>query len=625
VRCAASVADLGEPPDLAVVCVPAEAVLDVVGECADAGVRAVVVITAGVSRSDVDRIRALARLRGTRVVGPNCLGVAAAAARLDATFMARTPPPGRVGLACQSGGVAIALSDGLSSAGLGVSQLVSLGDKADVSGNDLLEWWFDDESTDAALLYLESFGDPRRFARLARALTRRKPVVAIRAGTSAAGSRAAGSHTAAAATPAATADALHRQAGITAVDSTAEAVAVLALLTTQPLPAGRAVAVVTNAGGAGVLAADACAAAGLVVAELGEPTRRALAGLLPATASTRDPVDTTAAVAPALFAECAAAALADPGVDAVIAITVRTALGDPGEDIARVAAAARAIGKPLLVVPIGQEPPVRTAGPADPPRYADPVAAVRALAAAADRADWLARPALAPAEPAGFDAAAIGRVAAAHPGGTWLDPADSLAVLAAAGIPVVPGDVAADADAAVAAWRGAGGPVAVKAVTGGLLHKSRAGGVLLDLDGEDGVRAAVAALRERFGTDLRGVFVQPMAQRGPELLVGLRHDLRFGPLLVFGAGGVDADALGGQAVRLCPLTERDITDLVAGSGLARAHPELDAADALRRVAHLAVAAPGIAEIDINPITGGGPRGYRAVDARVRTADPGTAS
>ncbi|MFC5286741.1 GNAT family N-acetyltransferase [Actinokineospora guangxiensis] len=617
VPCAASVGDLAEPPDLAVVCVPAGAVLDVVRECAAAGVASAVIVTAGIPRSEVDEIRALARAGRMRVVGPNCLGVANTAVRLNATFMARAPRPGGVGLACQSGGVAIAVADALAAAGLGVSALVSLGDKADVSGNDLLEWWFDDDGTDAALFYLESFGDPRRFARLARALSRRQPVVAIRAGTSAAGSRAAGSHTAAAATPAATAEALYRQAGVTAVDSTADAVAALALFAGAPPLRGRRTAVITNAGGAGVLAADACVSAGLAVAELSEASRRSLAELLPATAALHNPVDTTAVVAPAVFAECAGVLLADAGVDAVVAITVPTALGDPGRDIARAGVAARAVGTPLLIVPLGQQAPVVVA---EPPSYADPVRAVRALAAAADRADWLARPAVRAADPAGFDGAAITALLDDLPGGTWLDPADSAAVLAAAGIPVVTGQLARDAGAAVAAWRGAAGPVALKAVTGGLLHKSRAGGVLLDVDGEDRVRAGVAALVERFGPGLRGVFVQPMAPRGPELLVGLRDDPRFGPLLVFGAGGVDAEAIGGHAVRLCPLTEADIADLVAGSGIARAHPGIDAADLLRRVCLIAESVPGIAELDINPVTAGGPRGYRAIDARVRVAD-----
>ncbi|MFC7615420.1 CoA-binding protein [Actinokineospora soli] len=353
VRCVPRVVDLPGPPDLAVVCVPAAAVLDVVRQCAAVGVRALVVITAGIGPADAAAVRAIVREHGIRLVGPNCVGVGNPGAGLDATFMDRPAPPGGVGLACQSGGIAIALVHELAAAGLGVSTLVSTGDKLDVSGNDLLAWWSADDATAAAVFYLESFGDPRRFARWARALARTKPLVAIRAGVSAAGSRAAGSHTAAIATPAATADALYRQAGVTAVDSTEDAVAVLALLLGHPLPRGRRVAVVTNAGGAGVLAADACADAGLVMAELAEPVRRRLRGALPATASVGNPVDTTAVIDPGAFADRVADVLDDPGVDAVIAITVPTVLGDPGTALDRAATVARDLGKPMLTVHMG--------------------------------------------------------------------------------------------------------------------------------------------------------------------------------------------------------------------------------------------------------------------------------
>ncbi|MGW5055657.1 bifunctional acetate--CoA ligase family protein/GNAT family N-acetyltransferase [Actinokineospora sp. NPDC004072] len=613
VPCVPSVADLAEPPELAVVCVPAPAVPRVVRECAAVGVRALVVVTAGLSAADSAAVSEVVREHGMRMVGPNCLGVANPLARLDATFMDRPPLPGRVGLACQSGGIAIGLVRELSRVGIGVSTLVSTGDKIDISGNDLLHWWSADDGTDAAVLYLESFGDPRRFARLARALARRKPLVAIRAGVSAEGSRAAGSHTAALATPAATADALYRQAGITAVDSTAEAVEVLALLLDQPLPLGRRTAVVTNAGGAGVLAADSCAAAGLPVAALGESTVRRLRARLPATAAVGNPVDTTAVVTADAFAECVAAVLADPGVDAVVAITVPTALGDPGTAIDRVAKAALELGKPLVGVRIGQESPVEAGVP---PRYADPAAAVRAIAAAADRRSWLDRRAVRVAQPADFDGGAVAALVAdrlaEHPEGVWLDPADSLTLLTAAGIPVVAGETVPDADAAVDFWRRVGVPVVVKAVTGGLLHKSRAGGVLLDLRTEADVRAAVAALRDRFDAGLRSVFVQPMVGRGPELLIGVRNDPRFGPLVAFGAGGTDAEALDDQVMRLCPLTEGDIAEMSTAPRIARAHPDPAAADVLRRVARLAETVPELAELDINPLTAG-----RAVDARAR--------
>ncbi|HEY3472234.1 MAG TPA: GNAT family N-acetyltransferase, partial [Amycolatopsis sp.] len=339
VPCAPSVAELSRTPELAVVCLPAPAAAEAVEACGKRGVRAVVVISSGLTGTEAgDRVRAAVREYGLRLVGPNCLGVVSTdpACPVNVTFLGAPVRPGAVGVVTQSGSVGIALAESLGDLGLGLSTLVSTGDKYDVSGNDLLMWWAADPHTELAVLYLESFGNPRKFGRLARQLARTRPVLAVRSGSGDTAQRAAASHTAATATPAVTRDALFEQAGVIAVDTVAELVDVIAGLSWQLLPGGPRVAVVSNAGGAGVLAADACEREGLVMAELSGHTRERLAKALPAEAAVRNPVDTTAAVAPEVFAEALRAVLDDDGVDAVIAVTVPTACGDPGSSLAEV-------------------------------------------------------------------------------------------------------------------------------------------------------------------------------------------------------------------------------------------------------------------------------------------------
>jgi len=297
VPCVPSVAELTRTPELAVVCLPAPAAAEAVEECGKRGVRAVVVISSGLTGTEHgDRVRAAVREYGLRLVGPNCLGVLSTdpACPFDLTFLGSSVKPGNIGVVTQSGGVGSALAESLDGLGLGMSTLVSTGDKYDVSGNDLLMWWTADLRTEVAVLYLESFGNPRKFGRLARGLARPRPVLADRYGSGGTAQRAAASHTAAAATPAVTRDALFEQAGVIAVDTVAELIDVIAGLSWQLLPGGPRVAVVSNAGGAGVLAAAACEREGLVMADLSEDTQNRLTKGLPAEAAVRNPVDTTA-------------------------------------------------------------------------------------------------------------------------------------------------------------------------------------------------------------------------------------------------------------------------------------------------------------------------------------------
>ncbi|RDI34340.1 bifunctional acetate--CoA ligase family protein/GNAT family N-acetyltransferase [Lentzea flaviverrucosa] len=608
VECYASINELPEAPDLAVLCVPAKAVPAVAEECGRKGVRALVVISSGV---DAGELLKAVRAHGMRLVGPNCLGVSTSApgVRMNATFAAHSTLAGHIGLITQSGGIAIGVQEELRRLGLGLSNLVSTGDKLDISSNDLLMWWEHDQDTRIIALYLESFGNPRKFARIARRVAAAKPVLAIRAATSEAGQRAAASHTASTATPSVTRDALFRQAGVIAVDSVPELTDAVMALSCQPLPTGRAVAVLSNAGGLGVLAADACVRQGLHMAALGDETRKALARLVPETASLQNPVDTTAVVDEKAFARCLDVIGADPAVDAVITVTVPTALGDPTGGVHDVN------GKPVLAVRTGQTE--RLAG--EVPCYPEPARAAAALARLVERADWLARPReFARLNRIDLDAAKA--IVSGHEG--WLPPDEVMALLTAFGLPVLGGTLATTPEHAVAAQQAYDAPVALKAVADDLLHKSKGGGVELGVADGGGVAEAFRTFQERFGDRLRGVFVQPMASGGRELLVGVVTDEKFGPLVVTGLGGVDTDLLDDRAAALAPLSTADADELLhgfrsAGHVLAGVNEEA-VREVLLRVAELAGALPEVVELDINPLVLTD-TGCVVVDARVRVA------
>ncbi|TYK52444.1 bifunctional GNAT family N-acetyltransferase/acetate--CoA ligase family protein [Actinomadura decatromicini] len=624
VPCVASLADLPEPPDLAVVTVPAESVPGVAAACGRFGTSALVVLSSGLSAAQGRDLLAVCREHGMRLVGPNCLGIANTAIGLDATFGARRPVSGQAGVAVQSGGVGIALLEQLSRLGVGVSSFASVGDKYDVSANDLLMWWESDETTRLGILHVESFGNPRKFARTARRVAARMPLLTVLAGRSAPGTRAAASHTAAAATPELTRRALFEQAGIVATDDLGELVDAAALLATQPLPDGPRAAVVSNAGGAGVLAADACADAGLTVPILGPDTQRRLAALLPAYAAVANPVDTTAAVSAEAFRHVLDVVAADEAVDLVLVLLAPTALGDLR------GALGGGTGKPLAAVVLGQ-PETVLINDDGVPCYAYPENAVRAFAHAWSHARRRGVPPDAPPampdlraeEAAGITA----RFLTGSPDGGWLPPVDAFRLLESYGLPLVPWRWARSEDEAVAAARELGGPVALKAHIPGVVHKTAAGALHLDLHGDGGVRDAFRRLAARFGDDLEGVVVQTMAADGVEVLCGAVQEEVFGAVVVFGAGGIDTDALADRAARLAPLTGQEADDLIREPRLSalllghRARPAGDLAalrDTLLRLSRLVADHPEIAELDLNPAIVR-PDGVMAVDARVRLA------
>ncbi|MDR6975921.1 acyl-CoA synthetase (NDP forming)/GNAT superfamily N-acetyltransferase [Streptomyces sp. 3330] len=634
-----SVAALPRTPDLVIVAVPAAAVAAVADECGRAGVRALVVVTAGLDHAQAQSLLDACRSYGMRLVGPNCLGVANTDPELslDATFAAEHPRPGTAGVAVQSGGVGIAVLDGLSRLGVGVSSFASLGDKFDVSGNDMLQWWESDGRTDLALLHLESFGNPRAFSRTARRVTRRIPVLTVDAGRTEAGRKAAASHTAAAATRTMTRGALFTQAGITATRSVGELLETAALFHSQPLPEGSRVGIVTNAGGAGVLVADACAEAGLALPPFTPATIDDLLAVLPDGAAVGNPIDATAAVSEEQLTECVDRLTRCVGIDAVIVALVPTAVAAAtGDDLVRaVTAAPGRRARPVLAVRLEQDRAVRLLPAADGgtvPSYGEPQAAARALAHAAERAAWLARPA--GAVP-GLDDVETARARtlvaeylAAHPDGGWLDPRTCADLLACYSVPQIPWAWAESEDEAVLAadrLRGFDGRVVMKAHWPGLLHKSQQRAIHLDLRGDAQVRAAYRDLETRFAGLMTGVVLQPLAARGTELFAGVVQDEVFGPLVLFGLGGTATEALADHAARLAPLTDRDVHELIvsprcaplllgAQSGSPVDLGELE--QLLLRLSRMAADLPQLAEADFNPVLAT-PDAATVLDARIR--------
>ena len=626
-------AEIPDPVDLVVISVPGEHVLAAAEDALHSGVRALIVISAGfaeVGSEGVERqeqLLALVRSHGARLIGPNCLGIAVAGPRLNATFAARSAPSGNIGFSSQSGALGLALLEAADARGLGLSAFVSIGNKADVSSNDLLEWWEDDEATDVVLLYVESFGNPRRFGRLARRVARRKPILALKSGTSTTGQRAASSHTAALAGSEAGVEALFDQAGVIRATSLEELIDVATLLSSQPEPKGRRVAVLTNAGGLGILAADACDSVGLELPALGEATVARLRELLPAEASVANPVDMLGSATAASYEQALPIVLDDPQVDAALVLFVPAVTATADQVAVAVDAAARAAAseKPVLAVVMSSAgvPEALRAGSAVA-AFAYPESAARALGRVAERAEWLRRPLGFVPSLEGIDRAAGAQVverALERSEDSWLDPAETRALLTAYGLPLVPERLAEDADAAVGAAVAIGFPAVVKSAAAGA-HKTETGGVALDLDGEDAVRAAA----ERIGFP---VLVQPMLRGATELLAGLVQDPVFGPLVAFGPGGIFAELIGDASLRIAPLTDFDAEELVTSGkagrlvrGFRGAEPADVAAlvDLVHRLGTLGDDLPAVAELDLNPVLGFPDRAV-AVDARVRVSRP----
>ncbi len=631
-----TVRDLPSPVDLAIVCVPAAEVLAVVDACIGRGVKAVVVISAGFGEiGEAGRqleTALLERVRdaGIRLVGPNCMGLINTnpAVRMNATFAPIGPVPGPVALSTQSGALGFAILDYASQLRIGFSTFVSVGNKADVSGNDLLQYWAHDPQTDVILLYLESFGNPRKFSQIARRVSRVKPIVAVKAGRSEAGSRAASSHTGALAASDAIVDALFQQTGVIRTNTLEELFDVAALLANQPVPRGRRVGILTNAGGPGILAADTCEAHGLVLPALSAATVAALRAALPAAASVGNPVDMIASATAAQYERALEALLRDDQIDAAIVIFIPplvTAADDVASAIERVTRAQP--GKTVLAVCMSTAP--TPAALASIPTYRFPESAAIALARAATYGTWKATMAGGAVrdEPSDADRPAIRAVIARalERGGGWLAPDDADALLRAVQINGPPSATVDDETAAIAAAERMGYPVALKAVGRDILHKADVGAIRLGLSDETALSHAWRDLKASLGDRMAQGLVQEMVTGGVEMLAGVVDDRTFGHVIACATGGTLTEVLADRQLRLQPLTDLDAREMVSGLRGARllrgyrGSPPVDEAALVRSLLQLSAlveAAPEIRELDINPLVVL-PSGVCALDVRVR--------
>ncbi len=614
------IASIPERVDLAIVAVPASQVPKVLREAAFSGVRAVTVITAGFAETgeagaamETDLL-SLAREHGMRIVGPNCLGLVNTdpEVRMNATFTGLDPLPGRLALISQSGAVGIVLAEQASAAGVGISSFISVGNKLDVSSNDLLCFLERDERTSVIALYLESLGNPRKFARIARRIGEHKPIVALKAGRSTAGARGARSHTAAAATPEVSVEALLRSAGVIKVDRLEELLDVSTLALAVPLPAGRRVALVGNSGGPLILAADACEANGLLVTELDVATKDALSTCLVDAAATSNPVDMTADGTSESLERALEIVLSDETIDAVI-VVVTEVLALSGDDArAAVENVASRFAKPIVACVLGGTPshaPRRVAEISSPERAAS------ALGHLCRYGQWRNRTRVSAREPSPVDEPSVVREIVAanlatNPAGGWLELDVAAHLLGSCGLPILKTVAVTSADEAAGVAESLGFPVVLKARAGELVHKSDVGGVMTSLANASQVHAAYEEMSRRLGDQMGGAVLQPMVKAGVESIVGLTVDPDFGPVVMVGMGGVMTDVLGDRAFAVPPLD--------AGAGLAmvsslRASPLLDGfrgsppvdkqalASLVELVARVAEEVPELVELDLNPV------------------------
>jgi len=633
--CYPSVGAIPERVDLAIVAVPASSVPQIIEECGAAHVGAAVVLSAGFGEtgpSDApteSRLLASARRHDIRVVGPNCIGLINTDpfVRLNATFGPDAPTPGHLAVATQSGAVGVAILDSAERSGVGISTFVSLGNKVDVSTNDLLSYWYDDLSTQAVALYVESFGNPRRFTWLARALSTRKPILAVKSGRSTAGRRAGTSHTAAAAAPDVAVDTLFRQAGVLRMDTLGELLDAARLLTEQPLPAGDRVAIVGNAGGLNVLAADAAEAAGLQVVELSAALQQQFADFAPHLAGVSNPVDLGADASPVTIGRAICALGSSGQADALVVTLVATRTNDlPGALAALAEAADDQPHLPIVAVVVGGDSPLKL-GRRNLPVYELPEDAVRSLGHACRYARWRRQPAGGQPVIPGVDRRAAQRIVAAAlaDGAGWQPVAVTHALMACYGIPLLETRLATSVESAEETARDLGFPIVMKATRPGLVHKGELGGVQLGLSNESAVRQAYLAIAGSLDEAEPTLALQPVVQTGVELVVGVAHDALFGSLVMVGLGGVHTDLLGDRSFRSLPMTDRDAAtmwrELRAAPLLTgyRGTPAMDT-DALEqlllRVAELAEDFPEVSELDLNPVVAV-PDGVTALDVKLK--------
>jgi len=644
-----SVLDIPGPVDLALIAVPAPLVVTVTDECGRKGVHSIVVVSDGFKERGGEgaqrerELRDVALGHGMRIVGPNCMGVINTdlTINLNATFSPVFPPRGNVAFLTQSGALGLSILEYANNLNMGISTFVSVGNRADISTNDLLQYWEQDATTKTILFYLESFGNPRKFARIARRVSTAKPIVAVKGGSSTAGSRAASSHTGALATPQIASDALFYQAGIIRVNTLEELFNVATLLSNQPVPAARRVAIVTNGGGPGIIAADACEHHGLALPELSSEMIEALRSVVKRDITFRNPLDLTAGATGAEFEGVLKILADDDSFDAVLTIFIPPTIVDPKEAeeaVRRVAPLFQRHKKPLLACFMGQRGFKTKLGTSGKfvPCYPFPEEAISALAKAAEYGEWLGRPKGSIPKIQGLKRERAQKLiesalTSSPQRPLWLSAGAIADLLDCYGIRIVETLVAKTAAEAATVASKLGFPVAVKLASSTLVHKTDVGGVALGLRSEQDVEKAFNDMKGRIvemdrEAEMEGVTVQRMVAGGIEVIVGVTQDPSFGPLIMFGLGGIYAELAKDVAVRLHPLTDRDARELVDSLKMAkvfegfRGAPPSDTQaleDLLLRISVLVEDIPQIAELDLNPVKvmerG---EGYRVVDARI---------
>ncbi|GAB4533485.1 MAG: acetate--CoA ligase [Anaerolineales bacterium] len=637
-----AVAEAPNPADLAVILVPAPHVPASLQACGERGIRAAIIAAGGFRETGPDgaaleaRCLEIARQYHMRLIGPNCIGLLDTHLPLDTTFLPPPgPPPGDVAFISHSGAICAAVIDWARGQGFGLSRLVSLGNQADLSETDLLAPTADDPRTRVLTLYLEGVSDGRRFVQAARQVACRKPVVALKVGRFESGQKAVASHTGALAGSEQAFNAAFRRAGVLRAETSEEMFDWARALAWCPLPQGPNVAVLTNAGGPGVTAADALEALGLKLAPLSESTRAALRALLPPAASLHNPVDMLASASPEQYAAGLRILLDDPQVHSVMVVLPPPPMFTAGAVARAIIPIIQTAEKPVVVALMGErliQEAVEHLRAARVPEYRFPERAASALAILHQRAAGLARceaPELSPQDVDREQADSL--LADAAPKG-WLPPEVAASLLGAYGIRVPRGEVARSPEEATSLAAKVGFPAALKIVSPDIAHKSDVGGILLDISSPDEAAQGYKTLMQRVArrkpqARLDGVLVQPMIPAGQEVIVGVVRDAQFGPLVMFGSGGVEVEGLKDVAFALAPLTAPDLDDMLrrtwAGRKL-RGYRNIPPADegavreALIRLAQLAADHPQISEIEINPLRVLAPgQSAAALDVRVR--------
>ena len=645
-----SVLDIPGEVDLAIIITPAETVPQLMAECGQKGVRGVIVISAGFGESSPEgmerqkTILETARRYGMRLVGPNCMGVINTdpAVNMNATFSSVFPPAGGVAMSTQSGALGLAIIEYARNLNIGLSTFVSIGNRADVSSNDLLQYWGRDPSTRVILLYLESFGNPKRFVRIARSITLTKPVVAVKSGRTSAGSRAAASYTGALATAEVASEALFAQTGVIRVDTLEELFNVANLLSHQPIPRGQRVAILTNGGGPGIMTADACANRGLELRTLSDKTVSKLESFLSPRASLANPVDMTADAGAEEYGRALDVLVRDDDIDIVIVIfipPIPVQSEEVADAIRELAPKFRKRGKTLVASFMGSRGTsieYDSQGGGCIPIFTFPEHTAVALAEACQYGRWLQRPKGVVPRLAGINREKAAEVVASALSQSstrplWLETASISNLLNAYGIKVAMSKSVTTAEDAAREAEEIGFPVALKLQSDTITHKTEVGGVVLSLRSSGEVRKAFNQIKEHLEglgrvDEMQGVTVQQMISEGVEVIVGLTQDPSFGPLIMFGMGGTYAEFFKDIAFRIHPLTDVDAQDMVhsvkasqllAGWRGSKPSDVKALEDLLLRVSAMVEDLPQIAEMDLNPVKAQEQgQGYVVVDARV---------